>query len=220
MEDKNLEAAMLAYKSSPDESWVMNVMNLNMACIEALQKEKAKSKLGSLSVFKKLVIAVGLIYGLFLGFLLYLDRFRHLYFSVSVSMILLITMVAILVLVKHIIMIRRMDYSTGITDTQKKLSDLQSSTINIYRISWLQLPFWSTWFWNSKWIFGGINFWLTAFPITLLFTLMTVWLYRNISFRNKDKKWFKVLMNSPEWVSVVKAKEFIDEIDDFKKDAP
>src|ERR1022692_2226482 len=219
MEDKNLEAALQAYKNKSDETWLMNVMNLNMACIEALQKEKAKSKLNSLSTFKKLVIVGGLIYILFLGLLVYFDRFRHLYFSISMSMILLITIIAIIVLIKHIVMIRQINYSTSITYTQKKLSDLQSSTINIYRISWLQLPFWSTWFWSSKWIYSGIRFWLTAFPITLLLTLMAIWIYGKISFRNKDKKWFKFLMNSPEWTSVIKAKEFIDEIAEFKKDS-
>jgi hypothetical protein len=219
MDDKNLEAALQAYKNKSDETWLMNVMNLNMACIEALQKEKAKSKLISLSVFKKMVIAGGLLYILFLGFLVYLDHFRHFYFSFSMSMILLITMIAIITMIKHIVMIRQINYSTSITDTQKKLSALQYSTINIFRISWLQLPFWSTWFWTSQWIYhSGINFWLIAVPVTLILALIAIWLYRKISFKNKDKKWFKFLMNSSEWTSVAKAKEFIDEIDEFKKD--
>src|ERR1017187_9375730 len=124
MDDKNLEAALQAYKNKSDETWLMNAMNLNMACIEALQKEKAKSKLSSLSIFKKMVIAGGLMYILFLGFLVYFDHFRHLYFSLSVSIILLITVIAIIVLIKHIVMIRQINYSTRITDTQKKLSAL------------------------------------------------------------------------------------------------
>jgi len=219
MEDKNLESILDAYKNKSDETWLMNVMNLNMACIESLQKEKAKSKLNSLAVFKKIVIVGGLLYAFLLGFLVYFDHFRHFYFSFSMSMILLITMIAIITLVKHVVMIRQINYSTNITDTQRKLSALQYSTINIFRISWLQMPFWSTWFWTSRWIHSGINFWVTAFPITLLLTLIAIWLYKKISFENKEKKWFKFLMNSPEWNSVAKAKEFVDEIDAFKNDS-
>jgi hypothetical protein len=219
MEDKSLESILDAYKNKSDDTWLMNVMKLNMACVEALQKEKAKSKLNSLTTFKKVVIIGGLLYAFLLGCLVYFDHFRHFYFSFSMSMILLITMIAIITMIKHIVMIRQINYSTSIIDTQKKLSALQYSTINIFRISWLQLPFWSTWFWTTRWIHSGLNFWLTAFPITLLLMLIAIWLYRKISFKNKDKKWFKFLMNSPEWNSVAKAKEFIDEIDAFKNDS-
>jgi len=217
MEDKNLEAALQDYKNKSDETWLMDLMNLNMACIEALQKEKAKSRLNSLTVFKKILIVSGVIYILLIGGLVYSDHFTHPYFSVSMSMIMLITIIAIIALIKHIVMIHQINYSTSITDAQKKISALQSSTINIYRFSWLQLPFWSTWFWSTEWIYTA-NFWVIAFPITLLLSLMAIWIYRNMSYRNKDKKWFKFLMNSPEWTSVVTAKEFLDEIDEFKKE--
>jgi len=220
MEDKNLEAALQAYKNKTDETWLMNVMNLNMACIEALQKEKAKSKLNSLVPIKTIMVILGIIYVLFLGVLVYGNHFKNPYFSVSISMIMLVTMIAIIVYIKHIVLIRQINYSESITDAQKKLSALQSSTINITRILWLQLPFWCTWFWSNQWISDtGITFWVIALPIALLFTLMAIWLYINISLKNKDKKWFRILFGSAEWTSVVKAKEFIDEIDEFKKDS-
>jgi hypothetical protein len=220
MEDKNLEAALQAYKNKSDETWLMNVMNLNMACIEALQKEKAKSKLNSLVSLKMIMVVLGIFYVLFLGILVYGNHSKNPYFGVSISMIMLITIIAIVVYIKHIVMIRQINYSESITDVQTKLSALQSSTINIGRILWLQLPFWCTFFWSKRWIISNdIKFWLIAFPVALAFTLMAIWLYRNISLKNKDKKWFRVLFSSSEWTSVVKAREFIAEIDEFKKDA-
>jgi len=59
-------------------------------------------------------------------------------------MIALITAIAIVVYIKHIVIIKEINYSDSITDTQEKLAVLQSSTIGIGRILWLQLPFWST----------------------------------------------------------------------------
>jgi hypothetical protein len=33
-----------------------------------------------------------------------------------------------------------------------------------------------------------------------------------------NKKWFKILFGSPEWTSVIKAMEFMKEIELFKQD--
>jgi hypothetical protein len=65
---------------------------------------------------------------------------------------------------------------------------------------------------------GDWGFWLIAVPIALLFAYASIWLYRNINYRNMDKKWFRILFGSSEWTSVIKATNFINEIDEFRKD--
>lgn len=63
-----------------------------------------------------------------------------------------------------------------------------------------------------------IAFWLIAVPITLLFTLLTIWLYRNLTPANMHKKWVKALIkNDPEHISVMQAQNFLKEIEDFNK---
>ncbi|HEX9511485.1 MAG TPA: hypothetical protein VF939_13445 [Puia sp.] len=221
MEDQELKNIWAAYDKKLEEARVLNLQSwaLNLKCFEELQTQKAKSKLASLANFKWIVVLLAISYVLFLAVLVYFVRWRNIYFTVSISMIALITVIAIIVYIKHIVIIRQITYSDNITDTQKKLSDLQSSTIDIVRISWLQLPFWSTWFWSTKWIFHtGMNFWLIAFPITLILTGLAIWLYRNISLKNMDRKWFKILFGSTEWTSIRKAMEFMKEIDAFKQD--
>jgi hypothetical protein len=44
-------------------------------------------------------------------------------------------------------------------------------------------------------------------------------LYRNISYENAHKKWFKILFNSPEWTSLIKANDYLLEIERFKLNA-
>jgi hypothetical protein len=130
----------------------------------------------------------------------------------------LFTIAAIAVYIKHIILIRQLDYSKSITDTQKKLSELQASTFNT-RFLLLQTPFYTTWFWSTGMINGmGMNFWLISVPITLAFTALAIWLYKNLTFENMHKKWVRNLVNStPEHTSVFKAVDFLNEIEEFKK---
>jgi hypothetical protein len=99
------------------------------------------------------------------------------------------------------------------------LLSLQASTIQLGRIAWLQLPFYSTWFWNNQWMQDSpASFWGIAFPIACAFMTLSFWLYRNISEKNMEKKWFRILFNSPEWKSVRKSMQFLREIENFKED--
>jgi hypothetical protein len=217
MEEQELINIWKAYDKKIEEARVLNLQSwaLNLQSFGMIQTQKAKSKMDSLIRFKGRAVFIGLIYVLLLAVLIYGNHFANMYFTISLIMILLITVYAILVYIKHIILIKQLKYDESITDTQKKLSILQTSTIYSTRIAWLQMPFYCTWFWNTQWILHDITFWLIAFPITMAFTILTVWLYRNISYRNVNKKWFKILFNTPEWKSVRKATEFMCEIEDY-----
>jgi len=64
----------------------------------------------------------------------------------------------------------------------------------------------------------GIKFWLISVPISILFTLLSIWLYRNLTLKNMGKKWVRNLVNStPEHTSVFKAMDFLKEIEEFRK---
>jgi hypothetical protein len=193
-------------------------MKLNLYLLESLQKQKAASKLNSLARFKARAVFLGIVWVLFLGLLIYGNQLKNIYFTVSVGIIILFTIAAIAVYIKHIILIRQLDYSNSITDTQKKLSALQASTFNT-RFLLLQTPFYSTFFWSTGMINGmGMNFWLISVPITLALTALAIWLYKNLTLENMHKKWVRSLINStPEHTSVFKAVDFLNEIEEFKK---
>ncbi|MEO6253954.1 MAG: hypothetical protein ABIO79_11635 [Ferruginibacter sp.] len=193
-------------------------MKLNMYLLESLQKQKAESKLNSLARFKGWAVMLGIVWVLFLGMLIYGNQLQNIYFTVSVGMIMIFSIFAVAVYIKHIVLIRELDYSQSITDTQKKLSKLQASTFNA-RFLFLQTPFYTTWFWSTGMIeSSGIKFWLISVPITLLFTLLAIWLYRNLTPGNMHKKWVRsLIMSTTEHTSVIKAQDFLDEIEEFKK---
>ena len=79
------------------------------------------------------------------------------------------------------------------------------------------MPLYSTWFWSPRFITGsGLAFWTIAVPIVLLLTFGAIWLYRSITLANADRKWFRLLFNGIEWTPMLRAMEYLKEIDEFK----
>ena len=149
-------------------------MKLNLFILDSMQKQKAQSKLKGLARLKLVAVILGILWTLFLGVLVYGNQLQNIYFTVSVGMIMLITIAAIAIYIKHIVLIKELDYSQSITDTQKKLAKLQASTFN-NRFILLQTPFYTTFFWSTEMIQASVTkFCLIAVPITLLFTLLTL----------------------------------------------
>jgi len=219
MDDIELKNMWKAYDQKMEEAKILNLPSwaVTSKTFEYLKTHKAQSILKSLSTFKKWAVALGILWLLFLGILVYGTHFKNLYFTISVISIMLFTIIAIAVYIKHINLINQINYGESILDTQKKLTELQTSTIKMVRILWLQMPFYTTFYWNTKWMNSDIQFWLIAFPITLFFTVLSIWLYRNISLKNADKKWIKILLGDKEWTSIINAKRYLDEIEEYKK---
>jgi hypothetical protein len=222
MEDAELKSIWQAYDRKIEEARVLNLQSwaLNLRCFETLQVQKAKSRLNPLARFKGWVAAFGVLWVLFLAVLLFGSWMVNPFFTVSAGMIMLFNIFAVAIYIRHIVLIRQINYDESITATQQKLVTLQTSTISSTRILMLQLPFYTTWFWQSNWVhYHSMSFWFISFPITILFTLLAIFLYRNISLQNMHKKWLKLFMSAgPEYKSVVEAQAFIAEIEDFKKD--
>jgi hypothetical protein len=212
MEDITLKNIWKAQDEKLDRA-----MKLNLFLMESMQKQKAQSKLSGLAGLKLVAVILGILWSLFLGILVYGNQLQNIYFTVSVGMILLITIAAITIYIKHIVLIKEIDYSQSITDTQKKLAKLQASTFNS-RFILLQTPFYTTWFWSTEMIQASvIKFCLIAVPITVLFTVLTIWLYRNLTPLKMHKKWVSYLLkNDPEQVPVIQAQKFLNEIEEFK----
>lgn len=219
MEDLELKQMWKALNQNIEEVKILNLQSraVNIKTFEYLQTHKAHSKLKSLSTLKKWAVALGVLWVYFLGLLLYGNRLQNLYFSFSVSMLMFFSVAAIVFYIKHIVLITKINFSESVVDAQTKLTALQTSSITIIRLLWLQMPFYTTLFWSTKWLTSDYRFWLISFPITMLFTFLSLGLYKNISLKNIDKKWFKVLLGK-EWTSISSAKQYLDDIEEFKND--
>ena len=222
MDDIEIINIWREYDRKLEEARVLNLQSwaLNVQCFETLQRQKMKSKLGKLAVIKIVIAAGGVVWIFILGFLFFHSlQWSKIFFSVSVGTIFLFNVYAVIEYLRHVVLIQQINNSESIVHTQLKLAELQSATLRVTRILFLQTPFYTTFYYSSKWIMSGDpGFWFITLPVTLLFTAATIWLYRNISYKNADKKWFKILFAGPEWSYVVKSKAFIEEIEAFKSD--
>jgi hypothetical protein len=215
MEEMELKSIWNAYDKKLEKS-----LKLNLRIFEDMQTGKAESKLNALLSIKVGGVVMGILWTLFLGLLVYSVNFINIWFSGSVALIMIFTLIAIVNYIQHIILINRIDYTGSITGTQTKLAELQMSTIYTTRFAWLQLPFYTTFFWSNNWVMqGDKGFWFIAFPITILFTLLAIWLYKNIIPENLHKTWMKkLMMMGLEYKYALSASELLQEIEDFKKD--
>ena len=222
MEDLELKNLWASYERQLEQSKLLNLQSwvLNIETKESIQLMKAKSKLNRLARFKSWVAALGIVWILFLLFLIVNSlSYQKIFFVMSASLILLFNVIAVVVYIRHIILIREIDNAESVVEAQEKTSKLQASTLQIGRILFLQAPFYTTWFYSPAWIAqSDPGFWFVTLPISLFFVFISVWLYRNINYKNVNKKWFRILFNSPEWHGPVKAMLFLKEIEEFKKE--
>jgi len=220
MEDRSFENMLQSFKEKDNDTWLMNVMQLNMDCIITVQTQKAKSKLTSVAIIKVLGILLGLLWVWLLGSLGFAAYIvGNIFFAVSAGAVMFISIVAIIVYIKHLVLIAQIKESDSITYNQRKLAELQTSTLKITRILFLQMPFYSTWFITPTLLANaGTAELVIQVVITASLTFLSIWLYRNISFKNANKKWFRILFGNSEWTGVTKAIAFMKEIDDFKND--
>jgi len=119
--------------------------------------------------------------------------------------------------IRHIVMINSINYDTPVTEMQQRLSQLQASFVKNVRIMFLQFPFWSTWYLHVT-LFGTAGWWgwLLQLVLTGSFVYISYWVYKNLSMENRNKKWFRSLVEGSGAQSVAKAMAFYEEVEAFK----
>jgi hypothetical protein len=222
MQDIELSAIWKQYDEKLDQARLLNLQSwaLNLQSFEMHQKFKAKSTLGKLANYKMVLVVFGIAWVMFLGFLiLHSLVWSKIFFVVSVSAIAIITLIAVWVYIRQVMLLNEISNTESVVKAQEKLSRLQNGTIRVTRILFLQSPFYCSWFLTADMIQKNPQaFWLITVPIFCLFAIVSVWLYFNIHIKNAHKKWFRVLFSSREWTDLLDAQAFYNEIENFKKE--
>ncbi|KYG73002.1 hypothetical protein [Roseivirga echinicomitans] len=215
MEEKDIMDLWKAQDAKLEKS-----LAINFELLQEVKRQKATSALKKARNVKIFAIVVGILWVAFVGFLIYHSlEFSKIFFLVSAGIHLVVTVIAIATYIKHLVLMDEANNSKTVVEAQQKLNEMQTSFLWIVRLSFVQMPVFTTWFISFQWIeTSPETFWGIHVPTVLLFTWLGIWLYRNINYRNANKKWFKVLFNSPEWTSVIDAMGFLEEIEEYKKE--
>lgn len=220
MQDINIQDIWKTYDRMIEESKILNLQSwrLNLRSFETLQTQKAKSKLQTLILPKLVGIVLGVGWILFLGFLLYYT-YSQIIIGISLGMLLIFSIIAIIIYIRNITVITRINLSDTVIETQGKIAFLQTSIVKSIRVLWLQLPFFTTcYITNELAATGGIKFWIIQITISLLALWLAVYLFKNISLTKNSKTWVKGFLRGYGLSRISKAMEFIKEIEAFKQD--
>lgn len=215
MENVEIFKIWESYDKRLNENLVLNRQNA-----DDITKMKVHSSLNSMRPLKVFALLAGL---LWVGFVdtLIIESFAvaNPFFLISAGIQVLLTKAAIAIYLYQLIVISQVDITGPVVAIQEKIATLKSSSLLGAKILFLQLPVWST-FYLSGTMLGNGDVWLYTFQIiiTVSFTYLSVWLFVNIRYENRNRKWFRMIFNGKEWSPVIKSMELMDQINEYKKE--
>jgi hypothetical protein len=187
-----------------------------------ITKMKSYALLQSMKPVKIFALFAGLIWVVLGGYIV-VNLFRYAYadvsqfFLYSAAIQLVITAIALIIYIYQLVLIQQVDLSESILTTQSRLSSLRSSTLWAARILFLQLPLWTTFYLSENLLQNGNKALLIINVIlTLAFAFAGLWLFVNIKYENREKKWFKMIFQGKEWNPVIKSMELLRDIEEYK----
>src|SRR4051812_23310965 len=132
MEDLELRELWKQYDQQVERANILNLQSwvLQLQTFEYLQTSKAKSKLRGVSRFKQRVIVPGILWVLFLAFLFVNSlSWTKIFFAVSVGVILAFNIYAVILYIRHTVLIQSIDNTDSLMDVQQKIAELKASTL-------------------------------------------------------------------------------------------
>lgn len=189
---------------------------------EDIMHLKVQNFVSSMKPIKIFTLISGILWVSILGIVLVNSFFFafdkiNLFFLVSATIQVILTTFALLIYIYQLITIYQVDITEPILKTQEKLARLKTSTLWVARILILQLPVWTTFWWNESMLVDWSIFqWVITLFFTASFTFLSLWLFFNIKYENKNKKWFKLIFRGKEWTPLMKSMELLEQVNNYK----
>ncbi len=202
-----------------EQNFVINKKNTN-----DITRVKIKSMLNSMTPVKIFTLLVGIVWvvvGVIYLSSIYLNAFpeANKFFLFSASIQVGLIAMAVFVYLYQLVMIHQVNITDPIIDTQKKLANLKISTLWVTRILILQLPVWTIFWWSETMLTNWTNLqWIVALLFTISCTVIALWLFFNITYENRDKKWFKLIFYGKEWTPLMKSVELLNQVEDYSNE--
>ena len=216
MNDLELKKLWQTTNNKLEENFIINKKNT-----EEISRLKVHSFLGSMKPVKIFTLAVGILWvcvGTIALSAIYTNAFSEAnkFFLFSATVQVMLTAAALIIYVYQLIKIYQVEVDDPILQTQKRLAQLKISTLWAARILFLQLPVWTTFWWNESMLTDwSILQWVVVLLFTVSFTLLALWLFFNIKSENRNKNWFKLIFKGKEWTPLMKSIELLEQIEDF-----
>lgn len=218
MDELELKKLWQTTNDKLEENFVINKKNT-----ADITQMRVHSLLGSMKPIKIFTLLLAVLWvgigGVTLS-LIYLNSFSEAnkFFLFSASIQVGLTAMALFVYLYQLITIYQVDITDPILRTQEKLANLRTTTLWVTRILFLQLPVWTTFWWNETMFTDwSILQWILPLFFTVLFTVIAIWLFLNIKYENRNKKWFQLIFSGKEWTPLIKSMELLEQLEDYEE---
>ena len=177
--------------------------------LDKLTKRNVSHFLSSMKPIKIFTLLVGLLWVLGIGYVLIkltINAYDQvsLYFLYSAYFQVMLTAMAVILYIIQLSTLYSIDFNKPVVILQKTLINLKASTLNVTKILILQLPFWTTFYWNESMFKNGtLPLFILQGAVTISFTCLAIWLFFNLKYENADKWWFKLLLQGKEWEPLI-----------------
>lgn len=202
MQDTELIQLWKSYQQKLDDS-----LQMNKKCLQEIQLMKASSSLKPVRRTRWVGIVFGFCWLAFIGFLISQSlEWSKIAFVISAGIHFMVSAYAVIVYIQHLHLLDEFDNSNTIIEAQQKLVILYSSNLRILGILLLQLPVFSTWYMSPEWLHHSpATFLGIQVPVVLIQAWMGWWAFRNLHYKNHDKKWFRWFVSSGEFAVIKRA---------------
>ncbi|MFT3946702.1 MAG: hypothetical protein QM763_06980 [Agriterribacter sp.] len=214
MEHTDILALWKSQNAKLDEA-----ISINKKLLKENLANKAKSALGGLKAIRWAGIIFGLLWCAAIAFVLIVSwTYSNWFFKSAFIIHIVVSLIAVGLYMYHLVLLNNFDNSQTVVSAQRALVELKFSNLKTLGILWLQLPVFSIWFMTNDWMHNSPGtFWLIQVPIVLIQLFIGIWLYRNLNYRNHQKKWFKWFVSKGEFGKINKANSFLLEIEELDK---
>lgn len=219
MDELELKKLWQTTNDKLEENLVINKKNT-----EDITRVKVHSILGSMKPVKIFTLLVGILWvgvGAIALSAIYINAFpeANKFFLFSATAQVLITAIGLFIYIYQLIKIYQVEIYDPILHTQKKLAQLKISTLWVTRILFLQLPVWTTFWWKETMLTDwNVLQWSILLMLTGVLTFVALWLFFNIKYENRNKKWFKLIFKGKEWTPIMKSMELLEQLDEYYTD--
>lgn len=198
---------------SASEKWEESLI-ISKQLLREVQSEKAYSNIRSFKKNHIIVMLLGVLWIAFLTFLVY-HTLDNIYFVVSAGMIIVFNIFAVILYLKHVLILSSIDITESIAQTQRKLVQVYTSYTQSGRILLLQAPFFCTFWYRDELVQNaGPVFWSIQLVIVSFFTILSIYLFLKLSIHNPSNRWQRISNKVFGAHKLQKAMDFLKEIED------
>ena len=188
--------------------------------LDNLTKRNVSHFLSSMKPIKIFTLLAGLLWVFGIGYVLIkltINAYDQIspYFLYSAFFQVMLTAMAVILYIIQLSTLYSIDFNKPVVILQKTLINLKASTLNVIKILILQLPFWTTFYWNESMFKNGtLPLFILQGAVTISFTCLAIWLFFNLKFENADKWWFKLLLQGKEWEPIITSINILNEMEE------